>query len=127
MAQWHGRSRRKPTGGRLVLARGKRRSEIASERQFALLGEPKRKHYRLRGGAGRRVRILLDNMINVTDPAKGTTRRAKALTVISNPADPNYVRRNILTKGAVVETDAGQVRITSRPGQDGVLNGVLVG
>lgn len=124
MAQWHGRSRRKPTGGRLVLARGKRRSEISSEKQFALIGDAKRKYYRTRGG-GQKVRVLLDNRINVNDPATGKTEQLRALTVVSNPADPNYVRRNILTKGAVVETEKGQVRVTSRPGQDGVLNGVL--
>ena len=48
------------------------------------------------------------------------------VTVVDSPADVNYVRRNILTKGAVVETDAGKVRLTSRPGKDGVLNGTLI-
>ncbi|MFH1511592.1 MAG: 30S ribosomal protein S8e, partial [Candidatus Woesearchaeota archaeon] len=33
---------------------------------------------------------------------------------------------NIITKGTIVDTDKGKVRITSRPGQDGTLNGVLV-
>jgi small subunit ribosomal protein S8e len=31
-----------------------------------------------------------------------------------------------MTKGAVVETAKGKVKITSRPGQVGVLQGVLV-
>jgi small subunit ribosomal protein S8e len=48
------------------------------------------------------------------------------VTVVESPADVNYVRRNIITKGAVVETDIGKVRLTSRPGKDGVLNGVLI-
>ena len=43
MAQWHGISNRKSTGGRLVQARGKRRTEISSEKQFAFVGEPKEK------------------------------------------------------------------------------------
>jgi small subunit ribosomal protein S8e len=46
--------------------------------------------------------------------------------VIQNESDPNYVRRNILVKGAVIETSEGNVRITSRPGKDGVINGVLL-
>ena len=50
MAQWHGISRRKSTGGRRVAARGKRSTEISSEKQFALIGEPKRKIYRKTGG-----------------------------------------------------------------------------
>ena len=46
--------------------------------------------------------------------------------VIRNDADTNYVRRNILTKGAIVETNLGRVRITSRPGMDGVICGVVI-
>lgn len=40
--------------------------------------------------------------------------------------NPEYVRMNILTKGAVVETKIGKARITNRVGQDGFVNGVLV-
>ena len=47
-------------------------------------------------------------------------------TVLENDADPNYVRRNIVTKGAVVDTDVGRVRVTSRPGMHGVVSGVLL-
>ncbi len=128
MAHWHGISRRKPTGGRLKRPnryRGKRRTEIASEKQFATIGEPIRKVYRKRSGA-KTVRILSDEVVNVNDPNKGVTKQAKIVTVVDSPADVNYVRRNILTKGAVVDTDAGKVRLTSRPGKDGVLNGTLL-
>ena len=128
MAHWHGISRRKPTGGRLKRPnryRGKRRTEIASEKQFASIGEPVRKVYRKRSGL-QTVRILSDNIVNVNDPKKGVTKKASMVTVIESPADVNYVRRNIITKGAVVETDIGKVRLTSRPGKDGVLNGVLI-
>ncbi len=128
MAHWHGISRRKPTGGRLKRPnryRGKRRTEIASEQQFATIGKPIRKVYRKRSGL-QTVRILSDQVINVNDPSKGVTKQAKLVTVAKSPADVNYVRRNILTKGAVVETDAGMVRLTSRPGKDGVLNGILI-
>ena len=64
-------------------------------------------------------------MINVSD-ASGKTQRVEMTNVVENSADPNYVRRNILTKGAIVETSIGRVRITSRPGMDGVISGVLV-
>jgi len=46
--------------------------------------------------------------------------------VVENESDPNYVRRNVLVKGAIIETDMGRVRVTSRPGKDGVINGVLI-
>ena len=124
MAQWHGFSRRKSTGGRRVLSRGKRSTEISSEKQFALIGEPKRKIYRKTGGKAM-VRILSDNRCTVN----GTDGKSTIVTitnVIKNDANPNYIRRNILTKGAVVDTDKGHVKITSRPGHDGVLNGVVL-
>jgi small subunit ribosomal protein S8e len=125
MAQWHGISRRKPTGGHRVQARSKRRTEISSEKQFALIGEVKRKIYRKTGG-NNLVRVLSADKVSVNDPKTGKTKVATMKTVVESPADPNYVRRNILTKSAVVDTDMGQVRITSRPGHDGVINGVLL-
>ena len=57
---------------------------------------------------------------------KGKTSLGTIHSVVENASDPNYVRRNILVKGAVIDTDKGRVRITSRPGKDGVINGVLL-
>ncbi len=124
MAQWHGISRRKSTGGRLVQARSKRRTEISSEKQYAFVGEPKRKIYRKTGGNAM-VRVLVDNRVAVSD-GSGKTTMASINNVVENPSNPNFVRRNILTKSAIIDTDKGLVRITSRPGQDGVINGVLI-
>ncbi len=128
MAHWHGISRRKSSGGRLKRPssyRGKRRTEISTEKQFTQIGEPSRKVYRKRSGS-QTVRVLFDTQINVADQKTGKVVTATLQTVSENAADPNYVRRNILTKGAVVETDKGNVRITSRPGSHGVINGVLL-
>ena len=124
MAQWHGISRRKPSGGRLVKARGKRSTEISTEKQIAQIGEPKRKIYRRTGG-NTLVRVLSDNRCTVNGK-DGKSTTATISTVVRNDANPNYTRRNILTKGAIVDTDKGHVKITSRPGHDGVLNGVVL-
>ena len=126
MAKWHGISRRKPTGGRLKHDRGKRKTEISSENQFAYLGEEdQRKNYRKTAGS-QTVRLLSVHEINVNDPKEGKTVRSTINTVLENDADPNYVRRNIITKGAIVDTDIGRVRVTSRPGMHGVVSGVLL-
>jgi small subunit ribosomal protein S8e len=122
MALWQGRSKRKPTGGRLALARGKRRAEVGRETQLATLGEVNRDVIRIRGG-GTRVRALAANIANVTDPKTGKTKQAKIRTVVANPANIHYVRRNFITKGAVVDTELGRARVTSRPGQDGAREG----
>ena len=126
MAKWHGISRRKSTGGRMKQARGKRRTEISSENQFAYLGEEdQRKNYRKTAGS-QTVRLLAVHEINVNDPKEGKTVRSTINTVLENDADPNYVRRNIVTKGAIVDTDIGRVRVTSRPGMHGVVSGGLL-
>lgn len=125
MGIWQGRSRRKRTGGRLRPNRKKLRFEIARELQSATLGAGTVKKYRVRG-ANLKLRILTAQTINVFDPATKTVKPAKIVTVRENPANPNYVQRNIITKGAILETELGLVRVRSRPGQDGVLNGVRV-
>ena len=129
MAKWHGIYRRKPSGGRLKRPsryRGKRKTEISSENQFAFVGEKDaRKLYRKTAGS-QTVRVLSIKNINVNKPKEGKTVRAQITNVIRNDADTNYVRRNIVTKGAIVETDVGQVRVTSRPGMHGVVSGILL-
>ena len=125
MAQWHGISRRKPSGGRKVQARGKRSTEISSEKQMALIGESKTKIYRRTGG-NTLVRVLAADKVSINNPKTGKTTLGTIENVVENESDPNYVRRNVLVKGAIIETDKGRVKITSRPGKDGVINGILV-
>ena len=125
MGIWQGLSRRKPTGGRLRPNRKKRRFEIAPELQHATIGPGTVKPYRGRGN-NRKRRILTADRVNVYDPATRKMQSARVITVRENPANPNYVQRNIVTKGAILETELGLVRVRSRPGQDGVLNGVRI-
>jgi len=65
-------------------------------------------------------------VVNVVDTKKNKVLKTKVVQVIENPANPHYVRRNIITKGAIIETEIGNARVTSRPGQHGVLNAVLL-
>ena len=67
--------------------------------------------------------MCIRDSVNTKD---GKTVRATVKTVVGNDADPNFVRRNIVTKGAVLETDKGLVRVTSRPGLHRGVSGVLV-
>lgn len=125
MALWQGKSNRKPSGGKLRQSRKKRRYEIGSDRIDTTIGEEKLLKVRTYGG-NKKIRVLTTDKANVFNPKTKKTKVAKIKTVVENLANPHYVRRNIITKGAVVETDIGKAKITSRPGQDGVLNAVLV-
>ena len=120
MALWQGKSKKKHSGGRLVKSRGKRRFEIGREVHLPVLGQPSKKGVRTRGHNSKQ-RALAVNEINVTDPKTHKSSKIRILNVIENPTNPHYVRRNIITKGTVVETDLGKVRVTSRPGQDGII------
>jgi small subunit ribosomal protein S8e len=125
MALWQGRSRRKPSGGVLRPFRKKRKYELGREREFATLGQERRKVIRVLGG-NLKVRLLRAEWANLEDPRTGKTERVKILSVRSNPANPHFVTRNILTKGATIQTEKGLARVTSRPGQTGVINAVLL-
>lgn len=119
------RSRRKSTGGKLNSGRKRKRFELGSDPTWTLLGPRRASRERTRGG-GAKVRLLGADTVQVMDPRTGRTTQAKIVTVVSNPANPFFQRRNILTRGAVLQTDKGRVRVTSRPGQEGSVAGVLL-
>ena len=100
MAQWHGISRRKPTGGRLKRPnryRGKRRKEISSEKQYAFIGEEdENKVYRKHAGSTT-VRVMQATSVNVNDPKTGKTIRSKITSVIENDAAVSYTHLTLPT------------------------------
>ncbi|MCL4350809.1 MAG: 30S ribosomal protein S8e [Candidatus Thermoplasmatota archaeon] len=125
MGRFQGNSLTKPSGGKRKTSRSKRRSEIGREATLTRINETQRKVMRIRGGDLKTV-LLNANIANVYDPKSKKTIRSKIVTVKENPANPHYVQRNIMNKGTVVETEKGLAKITSRPGQDGVINAVLL-
>jgi len=125
MAVWHGERGRKPTGGKIVSTRKKRKYELGSLQVFTKLGKEKRVAVRTKGG-GNKVKAAYVESVNVLDRKTNTSKKVKILHILENPANLHYVRRGILTKGAVVNTELGKARITSRPSQHGVVNAILV-
>ena len=121
--QDQGPSRRKRTGGRLVRSKTKKRHQLGNEPTETTVGEPTFRTVDARGD-NRKIRALSTNVAQVADG--GETVEAEIEDVTENPANVNYVRRNIVTKGAVIETSAGRARVTSRPGQTGQVNAVVV-
>src|SRR5207302_9115253 len=101
MALWQGRSRRKATGGRYRPFRKKRRREIGREQQWAFIGPQRLKLYRTKG-ANRKVRGLSAEFVNVMDRKSSVTKKVKIVTVKANPSNPNFVTRNIITRGATI-------------------------
>ena len=87
------------------------------------LGSRKYRQVRGRGG-NTKLRVLKDEYINVSD-TKGKTIKTKILEVVHNPSNVDYDRRGVLTKGAVVKTELGEAKISSRPSR-GIISGILI-
>ncbi len=126
MSVWQGHiHKRKLSGGRKRMYRVKRKFEQGAFPAETTLGEPKRKSPRGFGG-NRKVKVLSDKYVSVTNSKSGKTEKADILRVVKNPANVDYNRRGVITKGAEIETSLGLARVTSRPGKDGVINAVLI-
>ena len=77
-------------------------------------------------GKNIKVRIKTSNIAYVLDPKTNKTTKADVITVKENAANIHYVRRNIINKGAIIETKIGKAKVTSRPGQCGTINAILL-
>lgn len=125
MGLWQGKAQRKRTGGRLRYARKKRKFEIGAEAQTTTIGADRKKFARTRAG-NQKIRVLSSEIANVVNPKNNQVKKTKILSVLENPSNPHFVQRNIITKGAIVQTELGKARVTSRPGQDGIINAILI-
>lgn len=126
MTRYQGRSRRKPSGGLYKKFRKPRKYELGRDYIPTLLStEEVRRKIRVRGGNYKLI-LLKAAYANVSDPNSGTTKKVRILRVVDNPANKNYARRSIITKGTIIETEIGLAKVTSRPGQVGIINAVLL-
>ncbi|MFW5704630.1 MAG: 30S ribosomal protein S8e [Nanoarchaeota archaeon] len=123
MARSQFRSKRSVSGKKYVALRKKRASELAGAPALTHIGVNRLKVKRVMGGNSKKA-LLRGDVVYVANGAK--TTKLAIQSVVNNPANINYTRRNIITKGCIVKTEKGDVKITSRPGQEGVLQGVLV-
>jgi len=127
MSVWHGHlHKKKPSGGKKRAYRIKRKFEEGRFPAETTLGETKRKIVKGRGTTTK-VKVLSDKVACVTDPKRGKTEKTEITRVVKNPSNVDYDRRGVITKGAIIETPLGLTRVTSRPGQDGIINAVLIG
>ncbi len=125
MAISHGRSKRKKTGGAYHSYRSKRAYELGSELVEVKPGEKKVTRVRTRGG-NFKIKAIRVKEANILNPKTKRYEKAEIISVKENKANPHFVRRNVITKGAIIETKIGLAKVTSRPGQEGVVNAILI-
>lgn len=105
--------------------RNKKKHELGSAPTETKVGVKNRRKKEQRRGGSTKLRLIQASKANLLDKEEGEYTSAEIKGVKENPANRNYARENIVTKGAVIETSEGEARVTSRPGQDGVINAVL--
>ena len=122
---WHDTlTKRKKTGGKKRAYRTKRVYEQGRQPVETQFGETQRKEVK---GISRisKVKLVKADYVNVSNPETGKTERLEILDVVSNPANADYNRRGVITKGTIVRTEKGLAKIVSRPGQEGSLSAVV--
>jgi len=117
--------KRKETGGKRRPYRGRKACEADDYAFETAVGETVRSPKRSRGGT-LKFGLRYANQANVFDPSSSKTVKSEIVRVTANPANREYERRGVITRGATIETELGKARVTSKPSDDGVVNAVLL-
>ena len=113
----------KISGGRRIALRTRRKFEINRYPNEPLAGEQKTVTRKVRG-KNVKTALVSAGFVNLVMDSK--VKKTKIIRVLENPTNNDYQRRGVITKGAIIETEDGKCKVVSRPGQDGVINGILV-
>ena len=113
----------KVTGGRRHPLRSRRKYEIDRFPNEAVIGEQITITRKVRG---KNVKTAIKTIDSVNLAIDSKIKRVKIIKVLENATNNDYQRRGIISKGAVLETEAGKCRVVSRPGQHGTVNAILV-
>ena len=119
------RKGKKITGGRYHAARKKILAERAGQPRVVILGKEKKKMLRMRSGRLRAVLLKADK-VNIIDMKTHKAKVAMIKNVVKVPSNIFLARKNVIVKGAIIDTEAGKARVTNRPGQEGCVNAVLI-
>ncbi len=115
---------RKKTGGKYIKNRKKKSKEISGQKTISKIGKTRKGTKRKLGGKKKKF-LLKEIFVNVKNKDKKVSK-VEIKNVLETPSNRFLARQNILTKGAIVETELGKVKITNRPTQEGNINGILI-
>lgn len=118
--------KRKATGGRYSSkVFYKRKHRKGNNPALTIVGDKRVKTVRTLGG-NKKPRLTSINKVNVMNTKTKKSITTDIKTILENPANRHFIRRNIISKGAVIDTPRGKARVTNRPSQEGFVNAVLV-
>jgi len=111
------------SGGRKRKSRDKKKCHVGGDSVSTKVSESDSRVSVRKRGSNSSVKLKKAGFVNVLE--KGTGKKYKILRVLDSH-NPEYIRMNIITKGAVLEIEGGKkVKVTNRVGQDGVVNGTF--
>jgi len=113
----------KITGGRRHPLRSRRKYELDRFPNEAIIGNQVTVTRKVRG---KNIKSAIKTIDSVNLAIDSKIKRVKIIKVLENATNNDYQRRGIISKGAVLETEAGKCRVVSRPGQHGTVNAILV-
>tara|TARA_Y100000296_G_scaffold82209_1_gene110967 strand:- start:332 stop:697 length:366 start_codon:yes stop_codon:yes gene_type:complete len=116
---------KKISGGKYIKSRKKKLYERPGQKTVVKLGEEKRKSKRVMGGS-KKTFFLRAKFVNVKTKNKAKSKKTEIKNVLETPSNRFLARQNVITKGTIVETELGKVKITNRPSQEGIINGTLM-
>jgi len=102
--------------------RDKRLRHVGGEPVHTKIGAKLVKKVKVKGGKTK-AKVKRIDVANVA--TKNGIKKAEIIAV-EKGNNAELTRENVITKGAIVKTNMGLVKITSRPGQDGTVNGKLI-
>jgi len=114
----------KITGGRRHPLRTRRKYEIDRYPNEPINGAQVTITRRVRGNNRKTALKSIDFVNLAAEGAK--VKKTKILKVIENTTNNDYKRRGIITKGAILEIQEGKCRVVSKPGQNGIVNAILL-
>ena len=114
----------KITGGRRVPLRIRRKYEIDRYPNEPINGAQVTVTRRIRGNNKKTALKSIDFVNLATGDAK--VKKSKIIKVLENATNNDYKRRGIITKGAILETAECKCRVVSKPGQNGIVNAILL-
>ncbi|MBU5682149.1 MAG: 30S ribosomal protein S8e [Candidatus Aenigmatarchaeota archaeon] len=126
MAKYHEEIKgRTPTGAKFIPRyKVKKKCHLGGDEILVELRDRERKIVRRTKGGNKKFKLRFATYANVFDGKN--YKKVKILDVIENKAHPLYERRKIITKGAIIKTEIGLAKVTSRPSQHGVVNAILI-
>ena len=114
----------KITGGRRKPLRTRRKYETDRYPNEAINGAQVTITRRVRGNNNKVALKSIDFVNLATGNAK--VIKSKIIKVLENTTNNDYRRRGIISKGAILETQEGKCKVISKPGQNGIVNAVLL-